>query len=200
VLELILFYAIPRKDTNPIAHALLDRFGSLAAVLEARPEDLAAVEGVGQETATYLSLFPHVMRRYLKDSNSVGKILRTTEECGNYLVPYFFMARDELVYLLCLDGKCKVLDCILVHRGSVNSAAVSVRKIVEAALRVNASSVVLAHNHTSGVALPSAEDRYTTEKLHTALSAVGIQLADHIIVAGDDFISMSADGFSFSGL
>ena len=199
VLELLLFYTISRKDTNPIAHALLDRFGSLAGVLEARPEDLATVDGMGESSAAFLSLIPQLLRRYLKDSRKTGQILSTTALCGEYLTPYFFLAREEMVYLLCLDAKCMVLDCRLVQTGSVNTAGVSIRKIVETALSSNATSVVLAHNHTSGIALASDADRATTRQLWKALDAVGILLADHIIVTGDDFISMADDGF-FDGM
>ena len=198
-LELLLFYAIPRQDTNPIAHALLDRFGSLAGVLDAREEDLKQVPGVGDSAALLLRLLPQLMGRYLQQSQQLGEILTTTAQCGRYLLPYFFSCRDEKVYLLSLDAKCKVLDCRLVQEGSVNTAGVSVRKIVEAALSANATSVVLAHNHTSGIALPSEADKATTERLFTALDAVGILLADHIVVAGDDFVSLADDGF-FEGL
>lgn len=194
-LELLLFYAISRKDTNPIAHALLDRFGSIAGVLEARQEDLMEVEGIGEGAAVLLKLIPQFMGRYLKDTRQPGKILTTTMQCGQYLQPYFFAAREEMVYLLMLDAKCKVLDCRLIQKGSVNTAGVSVRQIVEAALSANATSVVLAHNHTSGIALPSEADKETTRRLWTALQAVDIMLADHIIVAGNDFVSMSDDGF-----
>ncbi len=194
-LELLLFYAIARKDTNPIAHALLDRFGSIAGVLEARQEDLMEVEGIGESAAVLLKLIPQFMGRYLKDTREPGNILTTTMQCGQYLQPYFFAAREEMVYLLMLDAKCKVLDCRLIQKGSVNTAGVSVRKIVEAALSANATSVVLAHNHTSGIALPSEADKETTRRLWSALQAVDIMLADHIIVAGNDFVSLSDDGF-----
>lgn len=195
VLELILFYAIPRRDTNLIAHALLDRFGSLPAVLDARLDDLAAVPGVGENAALLLQLFPQVMRRYLRDSGENGHILYTTDQCGQYLIPYFLGAREEKVYLLCLDAKCKALGCYLLHEGSVNAAAVSVRKAADTAIRANATSVILAHNHTSGIALPSEEDRETTYTIRNALNGIGIQLIDHIIVAGGDFVSLADDGF-----
>lgn len=194
-LELLLFYAVPRQDTNPIAHALLDRFGSLAGVLDAREEDLMQIPGIGESAATLLHLLPQLMGRYLQQSQALGDILTTTTQCGQYLLPYFFSAREEKVYLLCLDAKCKILDCRLIHSGSVNTAGVSVRKIVEAALSANATSVILAHNHTSGIALPSEADKTTTRRLFQALDAVDVLLADHIIVANDDFVSMADDGF-----
>lgn len=195
VLELLLFYAVPQRDTNPIAHALLDRFGSIAGVLQAREEDLVTIPNIGGNAAVLLRLLPQLMSRYWQSSQDLGDILTTTAQCGQYLLPYFFLARDEKVYLLSLDAKCKVLDCRLVQTGSVNAAGVSVRKVVEAALSANATSVVLAHNHTSGIALPSEADKQTTKRLFAALDAVGILLADHIIIAGDDFVSLADDGF-----
>ena len=195
VLELLLFYSIPRRDTNPVAHALLDTFGSLKGVLEASPEDLAAVPGLGENSAQLLALIPQLLKRYLQDSQWLGKFLRTTEEVAQYLVPRFFLAREEQVCLLCLDAKCKVLDCRMIQTGSINNVGISVRKVMETALRSGASSVVLAHNHTSGIALPSQEDLDTTTRIWSALDAAGITLADHIVVAGDDYVSLRADGF-----
>jgi DNA repair protein RadC len=194
VLELLLCYAIPRQDTNILAHRLIDRFGSLSGALEAPQAELLKVDGIGERAAELLALFPLVERRHFLDRAGAGRILNSTAKCGQYLVPYFFGEREEVVYLLCLDAKCKALDCILVHRGAVNTAEVSVRKIVKAALDANATSVVLSHNHTSGIALPSPEDRQTTRAVQQALAAVGIRLADHIIVADDDFVSLADDG------
>lgn len=195
VLELILTYAQPRIDTSPLAHRLLDEFGSLLGVLTAPPEELMKVEGVGKGIACYLELYLQVLRRCKVESAYMGKVFTSTEQCGKFLVPRFFMAREEEVYILCLDARCKLLDCRRIHRGSVNAASISVRKIVEYAIRCNASSVVLAHNHTSGIALPSREDKETTKRLYTALEAVGIRLSDHIIVGGDDYVSLADDGF-----
>ena len=194
ILEFLLYYAIPRRDTNPIAHRLLDRYGSLASVLEAPREDLQKVEGIGESAAILLSLIPAVARRHMIERSRIGEILDTTTKCGEYLAPRFFGERDEVVWLLCLDAKLMPLDCRLLFRGSVNAAGVSVRKIVETALACNATSVVLAHIHTSGLALPSREDEATTVRLRTALDSVGIRLADHIIVAGDDFVSLADSG------
>lgn len=197
-LELLLFYAIARRDTNPLAHALIDHFGSLSAVFDAPPEQLQQIPGISEHAAVLLHAVPALARRYFIDRTKHENILNTTERCGEYLTPYFFGAREEQVYLLCLDAKCKALDCRLISRGSVNAADISVRKIVEIALAVNATSVVLAHNHTSGIALPSHEDEATTRRLEAALDAVGIQLVDHIIVADDDFVSMADSGFFVS--
>ena len=154
VLELLLFYALPRQDTNPIAHELLNRFGSLAGVLEAPTEALAQIPGMGRHAATLVSLIPALCRRYMVSRQEDRPYLTSTTQCGDYLIPRFFGFRDEVVGLLCLDAKCRVISCQEIGRGSVNSAGVPTRKIVECALAANAISVVLAHNHPSGIALP----------------------------------------------
>jgi DNA repair protein RadC len=195
VIELLLFYALPRADVNPIAHKLIEKFGSLAAVFDAPTDELAKVPGITANTALFIKLIPQVSRRYLMSRTRFEDILDSTEKAGRYLLPHFFAERDEIVYMICLDAKCKVLNCKLLFRGSVNSANVSVRKIVENALLYNSTSVIIAHNHTSGIALPSHEDKLTTRRIENALRAVDIVLADHIIVADDDFVSMADNGF-----
>jgi len=194
VLELLLFYCIPRQDTNPVAHRLLDHFGSLTQVLEATPEELKKVSGIGDAVATFLALVTSVGRYYCVNRASAVQILSNLEACGGYLTPRFYGRRNETVFLLCLDAKCKVLCCKEVGEGSVNSAAIPIRRIVEMALGANATSVVIAHNHPSGVAVPSNEDIQTTCRLAMALSAVEITLVDHIVVADDDYVSMRQSG------
>jgi len=194
VLELLLFYCIPRKDTNELAHALLERFHSMSQVLDAPAEELKKVPGIGDSAATFLSLVSAVGRYYLVNRASQAVILNTIDQCGEYLFPLFHGRRNEMVYLLCLDAKCKVLSCNLVGEGSVNTASVSVRKIVEMALANNATSVVLAHNHPSGIALPSDEDKQTTQRVAMALDMVDIELVDHLVMADDDYVSMRQSG------
>lgn len=195
VLELLLFFGIPQGDTNPLAHILLERFGSLSQVLETPVEELEKVSGVGEHVSTLIALTREISRYYMVNRSAPCRILTTTQACGEYMVPYFVGRRDETVFLLCLDTKCKVICCKEVGSGSVNSASVSVRKIVETALAVNATSVVLAHNHPSGLAIPSEEDILTTRRVAVALDAVGILLADHIVVADDDFVSTADSGY-----
>ena len=196
-LELLLFYAIPQKDTNPIAHALLERFGSLSQVLDAEVEELKKVPGISDHAATLLRLTTELARFYQVDTARRTEVLTSLDACGAYLVPRFFGRKVETVFLLCLDAKCKVLCCREIGEGSVNAASISVRKVVEAALSANATTVVLAHNHPSGVALPSADDVQTTRRIAAALSAVEVQLIDHIVVAEGDFISMAQSGYRF---
>lgn len=195
VLEFLLFYCIPRKDTNPIAHELLNHFGSLSQVMEAPVEELKKVSGIGENAAVFLQLVTAVGRYYQIDRAKQMKILPTIEDCGKYLIPFFHGQRNETVFLLCLDAKCKVICCKEIGEGSVNSAGVPIRRIVETALGVTATTVVLAHNHPSGLALPSGEDIQTTRRVAAALSAVEISLADHIVVADDDFVSIAQSGY-----
>lgn len=195
VLELLLFYVLPRGDVNPVAHRLMDRFGSLAAVFDAPREELKKVTGVGEKTASLIKLVPQINRRYMMSRSSFSTILDSSDKAGEYLIPYFYAERDEVVYMICLDAKNKVLACSRLFRGSVNSANINIRKIIEFAINSNASSVIISHNHTSGIALPSLEDERTTRRIEEALNTVGIALADHIIVADDDFVSLADNGF-----
>ena len=197
VLELLLFYAIPQKDTNPIAHSLLDRFGSLSGVLDASLEELKKVPGISDHSATLLTLVTALSRYYQVDCSQRVEMLTTLDACGAYLVPYFFGRTRETVFLLCMDAKCKVLCCREVGEGSVNSASVSIRAIVETALNARATTVVLAHNHPSGVAVPSAEDVQTTRRVSAALRMVDVHLADHVVVADGDYVSMVQSGYRF---
>lgn len=199
-LELLLFYGIVRQDTNPIAHNLIEHFGSLSQVLEASPAELKKVKGISEHTAILLNLIPQLGRYYQVDCTQRMEILPTLDACGAYLVPRFFGRTRETVFLLCLDAKCKVLCCKEVGEGSVNAASISQRKVVETALAANATTVVLAHNHPSGIALPSDEDVQTTRRIAAALQAVEIQLADHIVVAEGDYVSMVQSGYRFDDI
>ena len=195
VLELLLFYAIPRRDTNPIAHELLEKFGSLRQVLEAPVQRLTEVEYITENAAALLKLAPAMLRYYQVDKVKEEMPLVTIQACGDYLKHFFLGRKNETVFLLCLDAKCKVLACREVGEGSVNSANVPIRRVVEIALNTNATTVVLAHNHPSGLALPSADDIQTTLRLAKAMAAVEITLADHIVVADNDFVSMTQSGY-----
>ena len=194
-LELLLFYALPRKDTNALAHGLMRRFGSLDAVFDAPVEELMAVEGMGQSAAALIRLVPALGRRYRMRRDEPGQILRDTEAAGRYLVPRFLGERDECVLLVCLDAKMKLLACQELGRGDVRHTGLNLRKLAETALSRNAAAVILAHNHVSGVALPSPEDRETTARAWQLLQTLNVELIDHIIVGGDDFVSLKDDGF-----
>lgn len=194
VLELMLCYAIPRRDVNPLAHRLLDTFGSLHGVFEASPEALAQVEGVGENTMILIRLIPQLSRRYQISRQSEQDMLSSSERAGAFLAPRFLYEREEVILMACLDSSCRVITCREVGRGEPNSAVLSVRRVVETALSQNSTSVILAHNHTSGIAVPSQEDVNTTKRIAEALDMVNIHLTDHIVVADDDFVSMADSG------
>ena len=190
VLELLLFYAIPQGDTNELAHRLIERFGSLAGVLDASVEDLCSVSGVGEHTALLLRMVPGLCGRYVASRSSVGDIVDCSARVREVLEPYFFGARNEMVYLLCLDGKRKVLGVRKITEGSINAAEVTTRRITEEAVSLRASAVILAHNHVSGLAIPSNEDCTTTRYLKQVLEPIGIELLDHVVFCDDDMVSL----------
>ncbi|MDD5930995.1 MAG: DNA repair protein RadC [Oscillospiraceae bacterium] len=194
-LELLLYYAIPRRDTNAIAHALMERYGSLTAVLQAPVEDLKKVEGIGENAAVLLRLVPQLCRRARVDDAERESILNSSERAGKYLQTLFAEQKRETVYQLCLDGKGKLLACKCLGEGGAASAVLDIRQVVENAILTSASAVILAHNHPSGIALPSQEDYGVTDRARKALATIGVALTDHIIVADGDYVSMADSGY-----
>ena len=193
-LELLLFYAQPRQDTNAMAHALLGRFGSLSAVMEATPAELHSVKGIGDSAAALLGLIPAVSRRYMLDKSPTAEPVDTPTAAGRYFIPRFMYETEEVVYALLLDARKQPICCREMSRGTVNAAEINTRRLVELVLERRASAVILSHNHLSGVALPSAEDEISTAQLRRALSLLGVELSDHIIVAGCEYVSMAESG------
>ena len=194
-LELLLYYAIPRRDTNPIAHALINRYGSLSAVLSAPVEDLQKVEGVGESAAVLIKLVPQLYRKARLADAAQTAILDSTRRAGAYLLELFAGETREVLYQLCLDQKGKLLACKRLSAGGVTSAELDIRALMENALLTSASVVILSHNHPSGLALPSQDDYVTTDRAREALATIGVKLADHIVVADGDCVSMSDSGY-----
>ncbi len=193
-LELLLFYAIPRRDTNPIAHRLIEQYGSLAAVLSAPVEELMKAEGIGENAAVFLKLVPAACQKARLSGGGRDIILNSTSRTGQYLIERFSGEKAETIYQLCLDRKGKLLACKRLGDGSIGSASLNIRKLVENALLTSASGVILSHNHPSGIALPSPEDYAATDQAQRALETIGVRLLDHIIVADGDFVSMADSG------
>lgn len=194
VLELLLFYCIPRRDTNEIACNLMKRFGSFSAVMTAPVSELKKVPGVGASAATFFALLRDVDRYYKTHQETNPQFMNQKKDYGDFLRDVLAHQRNEKVYMMCLDAKKKMISCREVGEGCTNYASVPIRRIVETALAENAVMVVLAHNHPSGFAIPSDEDIYTTHRLAAALSTVEIILVDHIVVADGDYISMRESG------
>ena len=175
LLELLLFFAIPRQDTNETAHRLVRQFGSMQGVLRASADELMTVDGVGENAAVLLRLAGDMALR-ARCSAMPRTVLNSTERTGVYFMELLAGEKKELLYQVCLDGKGKLLSCRCISKGSVAAGA---------------SGIILAHNHPSGVALPSAEDRMVTHQVMEALEPLGIRLIDHIVVADNDFVSMA---------
>ncbi len=195
VLELLLFYAIPQGDVNPLAHALLEHFGTLSDVFQATYEELLKVRGIGPNAAALIQLVPAIGARYMADRVSLSGRLTRPEDYMEVLEPYFFGARVELCYLLCMDGKEKLITCRKLGEGILNQVPVASRKVVEEALSCNAALVVLAHNHVSGLATPSPADVQSTRHLARLLREVNVTLVDHLIFTDGDMVSMSQSGY-----
>lgn len=189
-LELLLFYGLPRKDTKRIARDLINRFGSFNKVLEAAPESLMQVDGVGEGVATYLKLLNHTVRYYLAAQDEPPVSFEDLNDCGKYLMNIFRGKRQEEIWVMCMDGRKKLLDCQKIAEGGFEEVGLSTRRLVEIALGMNAASVIIAHNHPNGLALPSDEDVIMTRHIRMNLEALGIILVDHMIVGEGDFTSM----------
>lgn len=198
VLEMLLFFSIPRKDTNPLAHELIKKYGSLAAVFEADPDDMQRITGIGKNSAILLTLIPSLARRYFKDRWGKRPLLNNSREAGEYAVSLLAGRTYEVFYVICLDIGNRVTYPALVHEGTLNEAPVYPRIIVETALRHKAGSVILAHNHPAGTTRPSAADIKVTRDVTEALRPVQIKVLDHIIVAGDSHLSMAQEGLMAS--
>ena len=190
VLELLLFYTIPQGDVNDLAHELVERFGSLAGVLDASVEELKKVKGVGDHTAVFLRMLPAVLGRYQGARTRLSAIINSPEEAYAWLEPYFFGARNEMVYVLCMDGKRQVLGVRKVAEGSIELAEVNTRRIAEEAIGLRAAQIYVAHNHVSNLAIPSQADWLTTDTLRGALRPIGIELIDHLVFVDGDMVSL----------
>ena len=194
VIELLLFYGVPYQDTNELAHRLVESFGSIAGILDAPFDQLTKVKGVGENTAVLLKLIPALSRRYGISRAEDRNIVCSAADAGRYLLPHFAGRTSETALLLCLDAKGKVLGIEPISEGGINSTLLDVRKIVSGAIKFNASAAVLAHNHTSGVALPSGADIAATTRAAAALEAIDVTLLDHIVAADGDFVSLAQSG------
>ena len=198
ILELLLFYAIPRRDTNELAHSLINKYGSLSGVLEADPKDLSKTPGLGENSAILLALIPSLARVYLKDRWGTRPALNSTAKAGEYVLTLCAGRTYEVFYVICLDAQHNVIYPALVHEGTIDQAPVYPRIIVETALRHKAHSVILAHNHPGGSPSPSPQDIEVTKRIQIALEQISISVLDHIIAAGEQYASCAEKGLLLS--
>jgi len=198
VLELLLTYAIPQKDVNPLAHELVARFGSLAGVFDADEEELMRVPGVGRNAALLLSLMPQMMRYYQTNALGERPVVTNLSQAYATCAPLFLGVRQEYLYMLSLNKSGRVLHVSLLHTGTVDQVTLYPRIVIETALRHGAHAVLLAHNHPGGSREPSFADRQATANVAGALSTLEIKLIDHLVFSGAEAYSMSR-GTAVSG-
>ena len=190
VLELLLFYAIPRKDTNPLAHELLNTFGNLPTVLDASVKDLCKVKGISEHSATLIKLCGEMLRRYEHEIQSGVKAFACLDEIGAYLQPRFRGEQREMSILVCLNNRSELLGAPILSTGGLVSTEAKLREIIEQSVIHQATRVVLAHNHPAGFATPSGADISTTRRIIDSLKIVEVEVVDHMIFAKDDYISL----------
>ena len=188
LLEMLLYYIIPRCDTNDLAHRLIEEFGSFAGVLEADASMLCHVDGIKESAALYLKALGEAARRY-----TAGKLLceegntpvfDTPAKIAAFMLPRYMGINVERVYLLLFDNAMHMIDCYHVCDGSISGVSLSIRRIVERAYRKGATAVILAHNHPGGIAVPSSADVALTRHLDEALRLMEIPLLEHYVFAG----------------
>ncbi len=193
ILELLLFYVMPRVNTNEIAHDLINTFGSLHAVFEADIHSLKQVHGIGEQSALFLHLMSGVFDEYAKSKVSIRNVIITSANVGEYVKPLFLAHIYEVFYIISLDAKNRVITYDLVCHGSMDSVGIKLRDIVSTVLRSNATSVILAHNHPGGRPVPSDADKRITRIIKQILHSIDVRVVDHIIVAGNEYTSMASD-------
>ncbi len=190
VLELLLFFGIPYKDTNPIAHDLIERFGSLSGVFEASLADLVTVKGMTENAACLIKMMLPVNRRYIEDVASRKPFFTKTEDIVDFLRAKYAGVGNECVYALCFDQQRYLIACRMLNEGDISSSMFDLRKLTALVLETNAASVIISHNHPHGITLPSKEDIDITERACKLLSTLKVDLLDHIIVSEISYNSM----------
>ncbi len=191
LLEMLLFYGIPQKDTAGIARELIKRFGDFSGVMDADIEDLVHTNGMTRNAACLIKLMRPLAHQYILSKFKSKDVLKSLKEIGDHLMTRFVGVDTECCALLCLNRLGKVISFEIIAEGDVDSVGVSNRTILSKVLKTDATAVVLAHNHPGGIALPSPSDIFVTEQVAVALGTVSVNLIDHVIIAGDDYVSMA---------
>lgn len=191
ILELLLFYCVQRADTNPIAHELIAKYGSVAAVLDAPIDELASFKGLSERGAVLLKLIMPTARRYLFDKSEQRPAFCSLDEIGKYITRRYLGETREKAGVMCLDAKGSMLKFAFLSEGDLSSVGLSGRELAKAVLDCDATAAVVFHNHPNGIAVPSDSDVEFTAAAAKTLSNIGVQLIDHIIVCDADFVSMA---------
>jgi DNA repair protein RadC len=193
ILEFLLFYALPRVDTNVIAHQLIITFGSLSAVLEADPKDIERVGGIGPKASAFLAMVPDVFRAYERSKLGKKPALRSIADACGFARTLLFGKPYEQFYVIWLGTQNRVIHHERLSEGSVSESPVYISRLAAKALRHHAVKCVIAHNHPGGCVTPSKADIQTTQSVLSTLAMLGIELVDHIIVSDNEAFSFQAD-------
>ena len=198
ILEFLLFHTIPRKDTNELAHNMLHEYKTLSNIFEADKEDLKKFPGIGDVSASFLTLVPHLARLYERALTERGIVLHDTSAMGAFAVS---MMRGKTTHeefgIICLEANRAVKWHGIINKGTLNHIAAYPREIVETVLKHNAKNVIFVHNHPTGSLVPSPSDKEMTRRLVDALKSIEVATIDHIIVSDNRFYSMAESGFTF---
>lgn len=192
VLETLLFYTIPRGDTNEIAHRLIDRFGGFEAVFQADLKDLMSVKGVGEATALYLKLIGVTVKRSYENQHKQIKRFESLDDVCKMMLQKYYGVNREMVSVACFEASGRFSGFYVIGEGDIAKVGISLRTLFEVVIESKAASVVLAHNHPTGKAVPSHEDLEATKQIRKALSDIGVVLIDHIIIDSDDYVSLKS--------
>lgn len=190
--ELVLFFCIPRADTNPIAHRLLKEFGSFAGILDADKESLQVVDGVGESTAKMLTLLKGILSEYRKKKNQKNTAISNYKMAKEFFDLLLQDGTEEEFYIACLNSKNEIVSYKILQKGNVNNLVFSMRELTEYVLKNKAISIILGHSHPSGVAIPSFDDIKTTIRIIETMAMINIDVVDHVIVGKTETYSMGA--------
>lgn len=191
ILEMLLYFGIPQKDTNPLAHELIEKFGSFSGVLEAEKEQLMSVKGMTESAACLITMVLPLYKSYIEDLSRERTVLKNGDDYAEYFMPKFLDTTNERVYALCLDSKDQVIVCKALSEFDFTNVNVNLRKLVSTVLETKAKKVVICHNHPHGINLPSRADVLVTQKIYDLLSHIKVRLVDHIIIADTTYFAMS---------
>ena len=183
LLEMLLFYCVPRKDTNELAHEMIERFGSLEGILSAKDHELMQVSGIKQNACALISLVRDINKRCEIEKTKDIRVFDTQDKIEAYLTPIFSMLNVERLYMMCFDNSMRLISCDFISEGTVNASIFNIRNMVEKAYNVHAANVIIAHNHPNGRAIPSPNDMDATCDIDAAFRIMGINLCEHFIFA-----------------
>ena len=195
LIEMILYNTFPRQDTNKIAHKILEEYdNNLCMLIEADPADLMFRCGLNENTAIFFAITAEILRRYSSERFKNKAVMDNSEIAGKYCVYLLSHEKAECFYVISLDAKSRLINKTLIIRGTVSETPVDIRRVVEAVIKSNARSVILAHNHPGGSLVPTVSDIETTVSVVKTLNILDVCVADHIIVADDKYLSMNDKG------